>query len=333
MRVHSLDAKSGRARFLKEYKNPYGTFLTRNKSGTRLYVGSEVNGGSGILTVYDITEPAVPVKLAELTESDQGAAYLALNETETVLVTCSYFSGTVKTYQLDENGIPKTLRACIQLQTTGPVGKGPSFGQKSPRSHGIAFVPDSDLVCISDYSGDRVLCYRLSENGDLATVSEFAGRPGDAVRHIVFHPVYRDILYVNTEYSGRIYVLRIDPGSGAFEELGEYRALKEEDAEMSASIHTSPDGKWLLSSNRTNGNISVFRITGNGTRLAFAPPLKETGCARDFIFTPDGRRLLVGDQTTDSILIYEWNAQRGPGRLLFRLTDEPTPATFVFAPF
>ena len=334
MRVHSFDPDTGKAVYLREYENPFGTFLALNHAGTRLYNGSEVNGGDGIITVYDISCPEEPERLCVYKECDQGAAYLATDPSDSFLITCSYFSGTVKSYRLDENGLPEKLIHNEQLTATGPVGKddGPSFGQQSPRTHGIAFIPGTDLVCVSDYSGDRLLCYRLEKDGEMTPVSVFAGIPGDAVRHAAVHPARPDIVYVNTEYSGRIYVLRCDRKTGALKKLAAYPALTDENASMSASLHISADGKWLLSSNRTNENISVFRISEDGKTLTAAPPITGVGPVRDFIFAPFGRHLLVGDQKQNRILTFAWDPENGPGALLSVLENEPTPATFVFAP-
>jgi 6-phosphogluconolactonase len=80
----------------------------------------------------------------------------------------------------------------------------------------------------------------------------------------------------------------------------------------SADIHVSSDGKFLYASNRSNSNtIAIYSINKKG-KLKLAGHQSTLGNGpRNFNFDPTGKFLLVGNQNSDEIVIFERNVATG----------------------
>src|SRR5262249_43986214 len=68
-----------------------------------------------------------------------------------------------------------------------------------------------------------------------------------------------------------------------------------------AEIAVHPSGKWLYASNRGHDSIAVFDVDGDGSarRVANTPSGGED--PRHFSLLPDGKAMLVANQTTGNI--------------------------------
>ena len=81
----------------------------------------------------------------------------------------------------------------------------------------------------------------------------------------------------------------------------------------SADIHVSPDGKFLYASNRgAANNIAIFSInprSGVLTPVGHQPVLGKS--PRNFNFDPTGHFLLVANQDSDEIVIFNVSKQTG----------------------
>ena len=83
-------------------------------------------------------------------------------------------------------------------------------------------------------------------------------------------------------------------------------------AQGSADIHISPDGKFLYASNRLKADgIAIFNIHPDNGMLSKAG-YQLTGIhPRNFIITPNGKYLLVACRDSNVIQVYERDADTG----------------------
>jgi enamine deaminase RidA (YjgF/YER057c/UK114 family) len=79
----------------------------------------------------------------------------------------------------------------------------------------------------------------------------------------------------------------------------------------SADIHISPNGKWLLTSNRVSSNeVTVFAIQKNG-RLEKVYHQPVANMPRNFSFDPTGKFVFVASQKENRIQVFSFDDQIG----------------------
>jgi 6-phosphogluconolactonase (cycloisomerase 2 family) len=115
--------------------------------------------------------------------------------------------------------------------------------------------------------------------------------------------------YLLNELKSRIDVFKIM--GDKFERTQSIDADKIKGDNASADIHISPDGKWLLTSNRiTSNEITVFNILDNGTlKKIYHQPVAKT--PRNFSFDPTGKYVLVASQDESKIQVFSFDTQSG----------------------
>ncbi len=307
LQVWIYDSIKRAVRCEKKLELKMGNFVVLNHDGTRLYAGSEAFGGDGFVTVFDTTDPVDPKLMMTYMTGDQGPAYVSLSEDNRYLLTASYFSGSLFVYGLDENGCPDRVCYKENLTTYGTAFPKKSAGQAVPRCHCIRQMPGTDLVFASDYSGDRLLCYRLKEDGSMELLTAYQLARGEAARHVEFAPGRTDRVYLNTEFMGNLYVFEVDPDSGRLECLQKVNALEDEVAARCTNLRISKCGNYLYNANRSNENISVFRIDQTSGKLTFINAIPDLGMVRDFNFDPENKVLIVGCQSQEMVRVFEMN--------------------------
>lgn len=327
--ICTYDAQERRLKYIKSVVQPQATFLTLSADRRKLYVGCENFGGHGGIAVYDITEPLEPCLKANIEEKEQGPGFMSLTGDGQYLLACSYFSGDIKVYQLDSEGLPETVCCHCFFHTCGTAFPKGSFGQAVPRAHCIRQLPESDLVFVTDYSGDRLVCFLLREDGNLEKLAEMRTKKGEAPRHIDFHPIYKNLIYLNTEFSSCIYVIRADLKNGEMECLNRYD-MAEAGNPMSSAIKVSPDGNYLYNAKREKGTIDVYQIEAGGERLEYISTIPDVGYVRDYIFTPDAEVLISGNQENSTVQMFEMNWDNGMCAPLAGRIEAGTPASFAF---
>jgi len=219
-----------------------------------------------------------------------------------------------------------------------------SARQADPHSHAlvldpfvgqVAYVPDlgKDLVREFYYDtrdGKIALELNVMPSG-LCT-----GKP-DGPRYFEFHPQY-NIAYIVNELSSTVAVFEVNRqllneirvASKNGEDMGRFRGRST--LRLVQSISTIPDafpttmntcgrmcvhksGRFVIVSNRGHQSITVFRVKAKGSKRG---ELKNIGCIhtrgetpRHFQFDNSGQYLLVANQDSDSIAIFNFNLSNG----------------------
>lgn len=97
----------------------------------------------------------------------------------------------------------------------------------------------------------------------------------------------------------------------------------------SGAIQLSPDGKWLLVSNRVTSNqVVVFAVQQNGS-LIKKHHVEVTKKPRFFRFDESGKFVLVAGQDSDKLQIFSFNTLDGTMKLRSTL-DVPVPVSIEF---
>ncbi len=305
--------------------------LYMNRAKTILYTANENSDGPGGVSSYDISNPLKPVLTGDIKPGNHGPGFVSLTKDEKYLVGASFFDGVAELFSLDENGAVKELVDSYQFTTTGTSKKDGTFGQGTPRCHCSFALKNSNLIAITDYSGDRLVCFEIKD-GKLLLKSELDFKKGSAVRHITDCPYRDDLYYVLTEYGSELYSIKIDE-NGNMTVLDCCSTIENNSKNNStAAIHTTKDGKYLYITNRGFDNIAVFEMHKNGEKLERIGFVRVgVGYSRDYCFTPGEEYMLVASMFEGRVYLHKMNKRTGMPEFTGKFIELPLPTNILFA--
>jgi len=282
-------------------KNP--SYLTLSQDGKLVYAVSETNDEQASLNTIGLDAQSGSMKLLSSIPTQGGdPCYVATNGL--IAVTANYSGGSMSVFRLKQDGTATALDTLFR----GSVGGPDLTRQDTPHVHCAVFTPDGQYVLATDFSADRILSFRLTEDGMTAggvaaTVSADSGP-----RHLVFS---NDgcYAYLMSELSGKVTVFGYS--DGRLEQLQEI-VSDSVGARGGADIHLSPDGRFLYSSNRLKAEgIAIFAVdsrTGRLTHIGYQPTAAHP---RQFNITPNGQYLLCCCRDSDKIQVFRRDMQTG----------------------
>jgi len=237
--------------------------------------------------------------------------YVAVDENRGVVYGANYHQGILYSYKINEDG---SLKLADKIQDTG---NGPHENQEGPHVHYADLTPDNKLV-VCDLGNDTVFTYDVNNDGKLSEVAKFIAKPGTGPRHLVFHPT-RSIAYLFGELSSDVLVLDYDSNTGGFKEVQTISTLPEgyNDFNGGAAIRISNDGKFLYASNRGHNSLVVYKISEDGKHLETLQWISVEGdFPRDFNLSKDNSFVIVANQNSDNLTLFERNKDTGMLTLL-----------------
>jgi 6-phosphogluconolactonase len=189
------------------------------------------------------------------------------------------------------------------------------------------------MLFVSDLGLDRIFVYQLDANhGKLMPLAEVHLPKARGPRHLVFHPTLR-CAYVVNELISTVTVLRyndkrfdtyaVEDSADASSVLSEVQMLSTlpdnydnagsvvRDGVWKASSHSSeirlhPNGRFLYIGNRGHDSIAAFAVDPTDGRLTTLEVHKSGGkCPRNFNFDQSGRYMVVGNQDSNSLNVFE----------------------------
>jgi len=216
--------------------------------------------------------------------------------------------------------------------------------QADPHSHAlvldpfvgtVAYVPDLGKDLIREFYFDRE-AGKIELELNVLPSGLCTGKP-DGPRYFSFHPKY-NIGYVVNELSSTVAVFEID--KSLLQEIAAASARKEDMTKFKGrstlrliqSISTIPSafptvmntcgricvhksGRFVVVSNRGHQSIAIFRVRTKGPRrgelcaVGYFHTRGET--PRHFQFDSSGQYMIVANQDTDSIAVFNFNLSSG----------------------
>ena len=188
-------------------------------------------------------------------------------------------------------------------------------------------IASGNNVITANYSGGSISVFPIAKDGSLLPASDIIQFKGTGVdkerqekphlhcvritpgpRHLTFSP-NGHYAYLINELSGTVIAFEYKDG-----DLKEIQTIAADtvNAQGSADIHISPDGKFLYASNRLKADgIAIFSIHPDNGMLSKAG-YQLTGIhPRNFIITPNGKYLLVACRDSNVIQVYERDTDTG----------------------
>ena len=308
IKVYAWNNEKGEATYvsgLAGISNPSYQVVTAD--GERIYSVGEDDGLTS--TAHALSFDKANGKLTLMnTQLTQGGApcYINITPDGKSVITANYMGANISLIPLDSSG-----RLTENVKTIVFTGEGEIKNrQDQPHLHCVEFTPDGKHLLANDLGTDKIHVFSLNSDGKL---DEKAGfdinlEPASGPRHICFSKDGR-FAYLINEISGKVTTLSYD---GKCLTPIQYIEADTVNAQGSADIHLSPDGKFLYASNRLKADgIAIFSVNQE-TGLLAKVGYQLTGIhPRNFVITPDGKYLLVACRDSNLIQIFSRDEKTG----------------------
>lgn len=302
IKVYAWDNEKGEATYvsgLKGISNP--SYQVVSADGERVYSVGEDEGETSTAHALSFDKKKGELTLLNTQLTNGGApCYINLSPNEDFVITANYMGGSITVLPLEASG-----RLSENVSTFVFEGEGVLKNrQDQPHLHCVEFTPDGKFLLANDLGTDKIHVFPLTSDGKLDEMGTFDVElePGSGPRHLCFSNDGR-FAYLINEISGKVTTLLYREGT-----LHPIHYIEADtvNAQGSADIHLSPDGKFLYASNRLKADgIAIFSVdneTGRLTKVGY----QLTGIhPRNFIITPDGRFLLVACRDSNLVQIFK----------------------------
>jgi 6-phosphogluconolactonase (cycloisomerase 2 family) len=285
---------------------PQASYQYVTSDGQYLFSVSEQVSNAGAVYSFKKNDIGQWDKLSQqLTEGD-APCHINFRKKSQTLYTANYMGGSVSVFQT-KKGVIEPLSQKLEY-----FGKG-LYPKQQATSHGhmVVLSKDETKLHVSDLGADKIYHYDVRPDGLLEEKYSLTQFPaGTGPRHFVFSEDEK-FVYVLGELSGTVDVYEVSNGKWNQIQRETIDFSKVDRPKASADIHLTPDGKWLLASNRiTQNSITVFRIQSNG-RLVFKRDVPVGKVPRNFQIDKTSTRVYVACKEENRIQQFSFNADTG----------------------
>lgn len=309
--VYEFDTISGESQYRSSLKIDNPSYLTIGRGGKSVYAVTENNNNTASANTLEFNKKDGAVTLVN-TQLTGGAdpCYITVDKEGKHVITANYSGGNMTLFKVGENG-----ELGVASQVINFSGKGVNAErQNAPHIHCVQYSPDEKYLFATDLGTDRIYKFKVSnDSANYLTPGEpayFKVADGSGPRHFDFHPSGKYVYLLN-ELSGSVIAFNYIKETG---DLREFQTVQADtlNAGGSADIHVSPDGKFLYTSHRLEGDgIAIFSINqldGSLTKVGFQSTNKHP---RNFVITPNGKFLLVASRDDNTIQVFQVDQSSG----------------------
>ncbi len=279
------------------------TFVIANKARTLIFTVESTPNGK--LRTYAFNQDQLNLQILDKTDSfGNHPCYLALDDSERFLAVANYESGNFSIYEVDSLG-GLHFKQSVQHQGSS-INK---LRQNNAHVHSMAFHPNGRQLLVADLGTDKIHIYDVNFTHitpiSLANPAYFKIASGSGPRHMVIHPNGK-VLYLVHELTGEIGVYSYKSGKITRINTHSLTASKFKGHVQAAEIRLSSDEKFVYVSNRGSANnLSVFKVELDGD-LSLIQQVSTGGrTPRNFNLSLDGRFLLVANQDSDEVRVFQ----------------------------
>ncbi|MEY4629644.1 MAG: hypothetical protein RLZZ595_1970, partial [Bacteroidota bacterium] len=325
IQVYQYDKASGKSNFVRSIKAPNASYMVVTPDQKYMYVLSEEDR-TGSVTSYAIDQ--LTGNLTLLNKQNilgDGPCYVSYHAPSKTVYTANYSSGSITVFKTNADGSLQPAKQHIVYSGSGIN----SSRQEKPHAHCAVVGPDNKYLYVSDLGTDIIHRHTILQDGSLSEKPvDFKVELGNGPRHIVFNAKGTHAYSIN-EMKGTVDVFAVLQGDLKKIQTLAADTVQTKEDHGSGAIQLSPDGKWLLVSNRvTSDQVVVFAVQQNGT-LNKKHHVEVTKKPRFFRFDESGKFVLVAGQDSDKLQMFSFNAFDGTMKLQSTL-DIPVPVCIEF---
>ncbi|MEZ3501400.1 lactonase family protein [Pantoea sp. KPR_PJ] len=207
--------------------------------------------------------------------------------------------------------------------------------QDGGHAHATTFTTDGQYLYANDFGGDKLHAYRYhadkAEPLEADSTRDVNFTPGSGPRHMVFSPDGRHA-WVITELTAEIVVFTVD--QDRLKPVAHIRLNSDNHSAAYRSgggIILSPDGKYVIASNRGSDNkLLVLKVEADGM-LGKPVSYSANGVEpRAFAFDGSGKYLYVTNVFSNNVSLFHFNADSGELNAAGDAAKLPTPTDIKF---
>lgn len=313
--VYKFNAANGTAKEVSNVKTSNPSFLAISPDEKFVYAVNEIanNGKGGEIASFSFDKSkGILTFINKQPSGGDHPCYVSVDKTGKWVFAGNYTSGSLAMLKVNKDGHLNAPSKTIQHEGYSVNTE----RQNSPHVHCTVLTPDNKYLYVADLGIDRIMTYAFNAKKGTLSGSKTGivlTEPGSGPRHIAFHPNGKYV-YLLAELTGSIIVYK-DFGKADLRELQTISALPPEYSGPagSADIHVSPDGRFAYVSNRGESNtIGIFSIHEQTGTLKLVEHTSALGKKpRNFNFDPTGNYLLVGNEESDEIVIFNRDRETG----------------------
>lgn len=308
-----FDTKTAATTPLSKTVTESPSYLTISQDHEFLYSANQAGDKKGGVSAFKLNAVSGTLTLLNRVQfGSNGPCYITTDQENRFVFMANYNDGYLKVLPIQKDGSLDPNGQLIQQ-----YGKSIYPGrQDSPHVHSTVLSPDHQYLLVQDLGTDLIKVYRVDlskKSSPLGSVIDSLKlQPGSGPRHLVFHPIKKDKVYVIQEIVGMITLLSFKKGKIHIEQSVHMEPEDFKGENRAADIHISPDGKYLYGSNRGDANdIVIYAIDAAG-HLTYKSRQSTLGKGpRNFTIDPTGNFLLVANQQSDEVVIFKRDKKTG----------------------
>jgi 6-phosphogluconolactonase (cycloisomerase 2 family) len=306
------------------YTEPNPSFQTLDAEGKYLY---SVHGDITKVTSYRVLEDHTLEYLNTIDIGGRNPVDITIDKENKYVIVATLQGGSLYTIARNEDGSLGEI-AAVYTYEGKEAGKVSTIHQ-CLWDHKKEYLFACAQGRINGYGQIRALRYD-PETGTFTETDRFLSRTWDEPRHAAVHPNNRWV-YMCEEKGNKVLYFQFDANTGKLNPMQELTTVPETITGYSdaSEVMVSPDGQYVIVSNRYTDLMAVYRIdpvTGYLKNIGFYPCLGKT--PRFFCFAPNGKCYVANE---DSDTIIEFDFERGQLVPTMNMVATGSPVCITFA--
>jgi 6-phosphogluconolactonase (cycloisomerase 2 family)/enamine deaminase RidA (YjgF/YER057c/UK114 family) len=324
--VYGLRPGTGNAALRYSLNSANASYLTVTADRKFMYAVKEEGSGQAATVAFVAGSDGNFTELNAVPNPGSGPCFITYREASQTVYTANYGSGSLTVFKTEKGKLLPSVQHIVYKGTSVNKAR-----QESSHAHNVSISPDQHYLYVTDLGADKIYQHRIYSDG---TVEEkfksILVKSGSGPRHMVFDAAGTHAYLIN-ELSGTVDVFQVNEGVFTLQQ-SIVADTSSAAVKGSADIHISPDGGWLLTSNRVTSNeLTVFSIAKDGSleKKGHQPVGKHP---RNFTFDPDGRNVYVASRDENRVQVFSFNKSNGSLKDLGQDISLKMPVCLVFIP-
>ncbi|WP_066629365.1 lactonase family protein [Labilibacter marinus] len=307
MAFFEFNEETGQLKFKKEHHSTNVGYLAINKDACLIYTFQELLLDlEPKLLCYRLEGDSVELVSEIPIAGGLPCHILWLNDAKQVVVSC-YQTGNVLIYALDDFGVPTE---CVQqIQFVGSSIN--AERQEASHAHMTFYIEHQNVLAVSDLGSDKIYFLAQNEKQLWEQVCELELPKGGGPRHLCMHP-NGNYLFVINEMTAELSLVKYQDNKWEWLKNEKLLNAPQDGCASASAIKISPCGKHIYCGVRSVNAIAMMTFDIETDELSLLGHTETKGqTPRDFELSKDGKWLLVGNQDSSSISVFERDVKSG----------------------